>query len=321
MELLDEKQAQEFGNKLYRQHNDLTSGRYDYSACQLDVLFMLIASLKEGQTKYIINTNDIELITGRKWNISQLTESTEKLLGRPYSVEMADGFTQFVLFQYFKYLKGTRSIEVQLSEISLPYFFDLKVKYTQFQLRSVLDCTSKFSKRIYMIACQWRKEGSFYSAMPILDFKEILGLYDKKTGIEQFSQIGQFKESVLELAKKQINEHTDIHFDYKLIKRGRSFTHIQIFVNSSKKNPTQLAIEFDKTPQFQAEVIKVMAYEFSKEQAELIVNYKEGYAGFEKLIFDLNEKIRQGKIKIEKSPLKYLIGVYQKKGVLPTKEK
>jgi len=321
MELLDKEHAEELGAKLFRQHNDLTSGRYDFSACQLDVLFMLIASLTPEQTKYIINTNDIELITGRKWNISQLTDSTEKLLGRPYSMEMADGFTQFVLFQYFKYLKGTRSIEVQLTEISLPYFFDLKGKYTQFQLRSVLDCSSKYSKRIYMIACQWRNEGQFYRPMEILEFKEMLGLYDKKTGKEQMKKLSDFKKDVLDIAKKQINENTDIHFDYKLIKRGRSYTHIQIFVNSSKKNPTQLAIEFDKTPQFQAEVIKVMAYEFSKEQAELIVNYKEGYAGFEKLIFDLNEKIRQGKIKIEKSPLKYLIGVYQKKGVLPTKEK
>jgi hypothetical protein len=33
-------------NKI-KQHNTITSGRYDFSACQLDVLFMLLASLKE----------------------------------------------------------------------------------------------------------------------------------------------------------------------------------------------------------------------------------------------------------------------------------
>ena len=108
---------------MYKQHNAITSGRYDFTACQLDIVFMVLASLKEGELNYRIHTTDIELITGRKWNISQLTNSTEQLLTRMFEVETEDRYRQFVLFQYFDYLKGTRTIEVKLSEVALPYFF------------------------------------------------------------------------------------------------------------------------------------------------------------------------------------------------------
>ncbi|MGE7561583.1 hypothetical protein ACQKLO_25055, partial [Pedobacter suwonensis] len=61
----------------------------------------------------------------------------------------------------------------------------------------------------------------------------------------------------------------------------------------------------------------VMAYGLSKEYSELIV--KDGYTKFIAFIEDLNAKIRQGKASIEKSTA-YIVGAYQKKGVLPKKE-
>lgn len=314
--IVTETDANKVGELLYKQHNALTSGRYEFSACQLDIMFMVLASLKDKETQYQIHVADIELITGRKWNISQLTDSTQNLLTRMFEIEAEDGYTQFVLFQYFKYLKGTRTIEVKLSEIAIPYFFELKNNFTHFQLKSVLDCSSKFSKRLYMLACQWRTVGKFPKPTPILELKKMLGMVDKK-GKEQFSQIGQFKADVLDIAKKQINEHTDIHFDYELYKKGRSYTHIQIFVNSSKNKAEQLEIDFQKDLGHQKNVRNVMAYAISKEYAELIV--KDGYDKFLKLIEDLNKDIRQGKKQIKDS-VAYLIGVYQIKGVLPKKQ-
>ena len=53
------------------------------------------------------------------------------------------------------------------------------------------------------------------------------------------------KEKVLDLAKRQINEHTDIVFDYELLKvRGRSFDTIKLFCGFSKPN-LQLQLDID----------------------------------------------------------------------------
>lgn len=317
MELVTKDSAEQTNAMMFKQHNAITSGRYDFSACQLDILFMVLASLKENELSYKIHTSDIELITGRKWNISQLTESTESLLTRMFEIETSDRFRQFVLFQYFDYLKGTRTIELKLSEVALPYFFDLKSNFTHFQLKSVLDCSSKFAKRLYMLACQWRTVGRFPKPIPILELKKMLGMVDKK-GNEQYGQIVQFKEKVLDIAKKQINEHTDIHFDYELYKKGRAFEFIQIFVNSSKNKPEQLEIDFQKDVEYQKNVRNVMAYDISKAHAELIV--ADGYNKFSKFLDDINQKIIKGDLKVENSPA-YIIGSYQKKGIIPKQSK
>lgn len=311
--IVTEQDANKIGQILYKQHNALTSGRYDFTACQLDIMFMILASLKNNESQYQIHVTDIESITGRKWNIAQLTESTEGLLTRMFEVEMEDGYTQFVLFQYFKYLKGTRTIEIKLSEISLPYFFELKNNFTHFQLKSVLDCSSSYAKRLYMLACQWRAIGKFPRPIPILELKKMLGLVDKK-GNEQYGEITGFKTKVLDIAKKQINEHTDIHFDYELYKKGRSFTHIQLFVQDSKNKPEQLEIDFQKDVELQKNVRNVMAYGLTKQQAEEIV--KDGYDKFLHFIEEVNKKAKKGEIKVENAAA-YIIGTYQKKGVIP----
>ena len=65
----------------------------------------------------------------------------------------------------------------------------------------MLGCTSKHAKRLYSLACQWRGTGGHtYS---IGELKEMLGLKDPKgKEPEQYKQIGQFKEKVLDIAKK-----------------------------------------------------------------------------------------------------------------------
>lgn len=297
-------------DKLIMQHNAITSGRYDFTACQLDLIFMILAQLEIGVTEYTIHTSDIEAITGRQWQINQLTKSTELMLTKMFEVEDSKSYTQFVLFQYFKYLKGKRSIQVKLSEIALPYFFELKNNFTVLQLKSTLSVTSKYAKRLYALACQWRTVGK--KRFEIEELKRMLGLIDKK-GNEQFERISAFKEKVLDVAKNQINEQSDIYFDYQLTKQGRSFKWIEIFV--SMKAPQQLEVNFDISIDNQKYMSKLAVYGFSQEQAELI-SRKEKEKDFDILITDLNEKIRHRKLKVENS-IGYLVGVYQKKGILP----
>ncbi|STA51350.1 hypothetical protein [Chryseobacterium carnipullorum] len=83
-------------------------------------------------------------------------------------------------------------------------------------------------------------------------------------------------------------------------------------INSQKFK--QLEIDFEKPLNIQKFVSKLTTYGLNQEQAELIVG-KEKEKDFDILITELNEKIRQRKLKIENS-VGYLVGVYQKKGIL-----
>lgn len=312
MELLTIQESQIIGEKSFKQHNAITSGRYDFTACQLDVLFMILSSLKEDELKYTIYAKDIELLTGREWNYQQLRKSTEDIGSRMFEIETEKSYKQIWLFQSVEYLSGQGAFEVMISEPAKPLFFELKNNFTHFQLKSVLGCSSSYAKRLYMIACQWRTVGKFPRPIPILELKKMLGLVDKK-GNEQYSEITGFKRFVLDIAKKQINEHTDMRFDYELYKRGRSFEFIQIYVNGSKSSPKQLQIDYAQDIEFQKSVRNIMAYGLNQEQAEAIA--KEGYGKFVEFIEEVNIKARKGDIQVDNAAA-YIIGAYQKKGII-----
>ena len=313
MELMDINRD----NKLIYQHNVITSGRYDYSACMLDILFMVLSCLEQNKLEYVIHSSDIEAITGRKWNLKQLRESTESIGSRMFEIEWEDEnkrkrIRQMWLFEYVEYVEGSGSFKIKINETSKPYFFELKNNFTSMQLKSVLNCSSKYAKRLYAIACQWRSVGT--KRFEIRELKQMLGLIDKK-GNEQFERISDFKIKVLDIARTQICENTDIELDYELKKRGREFYWVTLHINSQKFK--QMEIDFEKPIDIQKFKSKIMAYGLNEEQAEIIAT-KEKEKSFDILITELNEKVRNRKLNIKNS-VGYLVGVYQKKGILPIK--
>ncbi len=316
LDLSNEVKVDTLRNKVIMQHNAITSGRYDFSSCQLDILFTILSILKEGELSYQIHANDIEVLTGRKWNFQQFQDSTEDMLTRMFEIRTNDDYTQFVLFQYFKYRKGQGTIEVRLSDISLPYFFELKNTFTTIQLKSVLGCSSKYAKRIYGLACQWRKLG--IKEYDIVELKKILGIIDK-TGKEQFERISDFKKFVLDIAIKQINENTDIQIEYEVLKkyRSRSFNCVKFIIDG---NPIkQFEIDFQIPIADQKYIKSLEKWGFHNTQAEIIAS-KLPFEEMQLIIDECNERIRNNKLKIGNS-VAYMTTILQNKGILPKKAK
>jgi plasmid replication initiation protein len=305
--------------KKIKQHNTITSGRTDYSACQLDVLFMLLACINDSDAsnkRYNIRVKDIELITGRKWNYQQLLDSNEEMMSRVFKIEEEDGLRQIVLFSEIKYLDGTGSFDMVINEPARPYFFELKNNYTLLELKSVLSCTSKHAKRLYSLACQWRGTGGH--TYTILELKEMLGLTDPKgKESEQYGMISSFQKYVLDVAKKQINEHTDIVFDYELIKtRGRSFDTIKLFCGFSKPK-LQMEIDFNgdiekqkKNGELLQKIENIKAVGIRDDLAELwAVKYWKQFVEEKNKVLEVMQK---GKVIDDKAA--YLAGIFKKKG-------
>jgi plasmid replication initiation protein len=255
------------------QHNAITSGRYEYSACQLDIIFMTLAMMEKDDSPdkiYTLYAKDIEAITGRQWQYNQLKEATQGMGSRMIEIDTPTTYTQMWLFRKVSYLKGKGRIEIKLNDEMRPYLFELKDNFTVMQLKAALSCSSKYAKRLYAISCQWRRRGGI--TMEISKLKEMLFLKDPKgKEKEQFTQIGQLREKVLDIAKQQINEHTDIRFDYELIKQGRSFEKIRLFVNIQM--PKQGEINFHESIDLQKHINEVKAYGFPDEVAEKIARY------------------------------------------------
>jgi plasmid replication initiation protein len=234
-----------------RQHNALTNARYEYSELQLDLFFFLVSKLRKEQknTVYELNIRELSELTGKKYNASYLHKATADMGSRVFEVFTEKTYEQLWMFQRVKYLLGQGIIEIKLTEDILPYLFDLKENFTSYELASALRLTSKYAKRIYQLCSQWKDKGET-KKYDLEDFKKMLGLLDEK-GNGKIKQIGQLREKVLDVAVKQINEHTELHISYSLEKKIRTFKNIVFTVKPQALAET---IPFELVPGMAAPV-------------------------------------------------------------------
>ena len=228
-----------------RQHNALTNARYEYTELQLDLFFFIISKLRKGDkdTLYQLDIMELSSLTGKRYNGAYLHKATADMGSRMLEVEDATEYRQIWMFQQIRFLKGQGIIEFDLTRHVLPFLFDLKNNFTSYELAAALRLTSKYAKRVYQLCSQWKNLGET-KKYDLQEFKRMLGLLDDK-GNEKMKQIKDFRESVLDIAVKQINEHTELNISYKLEKKGKAFKNIVFTVKPQALAET---IPFDLMP-------------------------------------------------------------------------
>jgi plasmid replication initiation protein len=101
------------------------------------------------------------------------------------------------------------------------------IKYTLEQLSGV---GSVYAIRLYELLIQWREVGKT-PLFKIEEFRGQMGLDD-----HEYLRMTDFKKGVLDLAVKQVNEHTDITADYEQVKSGRTI--VGFIFKFKQKKPT-----------------------------------------------------------------------------------
>lgn len=229
-----------------RQHNAITTARFEMTACEMDIVFYLLSLLRKEDrigTFYQLRVKELMHLTGRQWNYQQFLEATSSLRTREYVIEDNNRVLQVGLLASAEYLKGEGIIELEISEKMRPYLVDLKRNFTSFRLHAAFSLSSKYAKRIYQIASQW-KDKSETRLFTLHDLKVMLMLKDPK-GVqpEQYTKVSMFQKFVLDVACRQIREHTDLNIDYELIKKGRSFESIRFLLRPQQLQQLPLPFE------------------------------------------------------------------------------
>lgn len=213
-----------------KQHNLLTQARYDMSALEMDIFFLLLSQLDEKERSrklYRISITELETRAEKEVNVTRLKESTSRLRSREYSIEEEDGsYLQVGLLASARYIAHDRILELELSMRIEQFLFDLKSNFTVYYLENALKLKSKFAKRIYQLLSQFRSTGIYRTTL--LKLKEQLGLYVPETGEEKFEQFSTFKKHVMDIAQAEL-EKTDMKFTYQFIKEGRSFKWVEFY--------------------------------------------------------------------------------------------
>ncbi len=307
-----------------RQHNAITTARYEYSELQLDIFLYLLSMLRKDKTDgvYEIVVKDLSAMTGKEYKYGYLRKATEEMGSRMFEVSTAKSYKQLWMFQRVEYMIGEGRIEIRFSDDIKPYLFDLKDNFTSFELYAALRLGSKYAKRIYALCSQWKDKGQT-ETFSLDEFKKMLALLDDK-GNEQYKPISMFKKFVLDESVKQINRHTDLEIGYTLQKRGRSFNSVTFIVKAQplaivlplKDGPAKAGAAPVGVSDAQYQNARLLLEQWNIKRAD-VVNQIMNSADLVQEVNKFAYELQTGKVKVEKNVAGYLLtrlGLKEPKG-------
>lgn len=154
-------------------------------------------------------------------NYSDVKATLRKLSDR--SMWLDDGNGEVLVRWLAKVRTNKRSGKaiVEIDRDLAPFLFDLKQKFTQYQLYNILPMKSAFSVRLYelMKSYSFQKTKTF----DLAELKHLLML----DNIKSYNRFPDFRRKVLEKARDEINELTDLHIAYETIIKGRKVVKIK----------------------------------------------------------------------------------------------
>ena len=213
------------------QHNNLIASKYDLNLSEMRLILEAIHQVEKDDVdfkEYKIDVDSfLELVNTKNVSeYSRVKEFCKTILSKPLEIPKENG--NFLYCNWFSHLEFDpkyRSINYSFDPKLKPYLIELKEKFTKFDIRILLKFKSFYALRIYMLLKTeiWKGKKVEY-IVKVDDFRIMLKLENK------YKLYGHFKNRVLEIAKKYINEVSDIEIDYEDIKLGRKVESIRFKV-------------------------------------------------------------------------------------------
>ena len=170
----------------------------------------------------------------KKFNLGEYrSEDAKKDSRRLFELEFSlddmesDEFDYLHVFQRIQYKKGLFTFK--WSEDMVPHILDLKERYNLTNLTITSNFKSSFSWKLY----DYLKShyGYWHKTMTKEALMKLFGVYDKRT---YQNNTGKFKQTVLDVAIAEINEHTELEVRYEEEVKGRSIIGFDLIWSNGK---------------------------------------------------------------------------------------
>ena len=141
--------------------------------------------------------------------------------------------------------ESARFIDVSFHLVMKPFLLSLKSHFTTYDARNILKLPSTYSIRIYELLKQYERIGK--RRFDLRELKEIIGVIEeidtkgKKTYEDVYPLYGNFRQRVLLKAQEDLEKYTDIRFEFKPLKKGRTIKEVlfTIFPNTPERQDTE----------------------------------------------------------------------------------
>ena len=208
------------------------------------------------------------------------------------------------------YVDNEAVVKLIFAPAIVPLITRLEEHFTKYELQQVSNLSSAYAVRLYELLIAWRSTGST-PVIELSDFRQRIGVLDT-----EYKRMERFKTSVLELAIKQINEHTDITVKYEQHKRGRSISGFSFtFKQKKKDNPS---IERDpNTLDLFSKMTDAQRHMFANKLSELpeMGRYSQGTESYPQFAVRIAEMLQ------DPDRIKELYPYLKKVGYMPSNKK
>jgi len=220
--------------------NTLIEARYDLTSSQNDILDMVLSKIhNDNNYLYELSINDYKNLYNKDTSniYRDLKKAVKEFEGKGFYL-IDNQNKKEIFFSWFAsilYSDEEGKIIIELGQRLKNLLVEMK-KRIYYKIEYPLNFNSIYSKRIYYYLKSFEDTGWRIDNLDTLRKK----LQCPKS----YNKYSFFKIKVLDMAYKEINNYSDISFEFEEIKTGRKVTNIKFIITSNKaKNEIAVAAE------------------------------------------------------------------------------
>ena len=187
-------------------HSDkITKGRSKLSLSEMKAFLATITTIdakNDTEFKEVILTKK-EFCGDTNLDFRTVKLVCKTLLKQVYEIENNQVWKAYPIYQMFEYDKKTDEVRFKFNDYMRPYLLELTQKFTKYQIKNIINMTSKYSIRTYQLLKDLR-DVKRHIEFELEDFCDKLEVPKSKR------KWGDFQIDIMQTAIKEINELTDI---------------------------------------------------------------------------------------------------------------
>ena len=180
---------------------------------------------------YTISIDSLKKFLGHKESTTwgnfypELKDIADRLNREPIVIKSGDKIITAYFIAGYAIDTAQRTVTFEVSLLLKPYLLELKKNFTRYPLQNIAGLRSAYSIRLYELLVQYRTIG--HRTFELAELQRQLG--------SNYNFYGNFKDKVLNIAKRDLDSGSDIRFEYDEIKTARRVTSLKfrIFPNTA----------------------------------------------------------------------------------------
>lgn len=187
-------------------HSDkITKGRSKLSLSEMKAFLATITTIdaKNDTDFKEVTLTKKEFCGDTNLDFRTVKSVCKTLLKQVYEIENNQVWKAYPIYQMFEYDKKTDEVKFKFNDYMRQYLLELTQKFTKYQIKNIINMTSKYSIRTYQLLKDLR-DVKRHIEFEIEDFCDKLEVPKSKR------QWGNFQSDIMQTAIKEINELTDI---------------------------------------------------------------------------------------------------------------